>query len=52
MTERKKGSDLESWRELAEEWGALGGGYHWTDLNQGFPLVGQTLIKLEMRTKW
>ena len=24
MTEQKKGSHLESWRELAEDWGTLG----------------------------
>ena len=40
MMERKKGSDLESWEELGEDWGTLGQGYHWTDLRQGFPLVG------------
>ena len=30
MTEQKKGSRLESWCELVEEWGVLGGGYHCT----------------------
>ena len=40
MMERKKGSDLESWGALGEDWGTLGQGYHWTDLRQGFPLVG------------
>ena len=30
MTEQKKGSHLESWRELAEDWGTLGKGYHCT----------------------
>ena len=30
MMERKKGSDLESWSELVEDWGTLGEGYHCT----------------------
>ena len=49
MMEQKKGSDLESWCELVEDWGTLGQGYHWTDLSQGYPL---RWVKLEMRTKW
>ena len=51
MMEQKKGSYPESWRELAEEWGPLGTGYHCTPFSNVIIFATEVNLSLNQTSR-